>query len=52
MSLNVRFTTNQMCMKTYTPMYVAQTCEDHIYVMYVNFWELIIAFPNGGKWAP
>jgi len=20
--------------------------------MYVNFWELIIAFPNGGQWAP
>jgi len=18
----------------------------------VNFWELIIAFPNGGQWAP
>jgi len=24
----------------------------HIYVMFVNFWELIIAFPNGGQWAP
>jgi len=20
--------------------------------MYVNFWELIIAFPNGDQWAP
>jgi len=20
----------------------------HIYIMYVSFWELIIAFPNGG----
>jgi len=24
----------------------------HIYVMYVNVWELIIAFPNGGQWSP
>jgi len=24
----------------------------HVYVIYVNFWELIIAFPNGGQWAP
>jgi len=23
-----------------------------VYVMYVNVWELIIAFPNGGQWAP
>jgi len=23
----------------------------HIYVIYVNFWKLIIAFPNGGQWA-
>jgi len=23
-----------------------------MYVMYVNFRELIIAFPNGGQWAP
>jgi len=20
--------------------------------MYVSFWELIIAFPNSGQWAP
>jgi len=24
----------------------------HIYVMLVNFWEIIIAFPNGGQRAP
>jgi len=24
----------------------------HIYVIYMNFWEIIIAFPNGGQWAP
>jgi len=24
----------------------------HIYVTYVSFWELIIAYPNGGQWAP
>jgi len=24
----------------------------HIYVRYVSFWELIIAYPNGGQWAP
>ena len=24
----------------------------HIYVIYVNFWEIIVAFPNGGQWAP
>jgi len=24
----------------------------HIYVTYVGFWELIIAYPNGGQWAP
>jgi len=23
-----------------------------IYVVYVNFWKLIILFPNGGQWAP
>ena len=23
----------------------------HIYAIYVSFWELIIAFPNGGQWA-
>jgi len=25
---------------------------NHIYVRHVNFWELIIAFPNGDQWAP
>jgi len=24
----------------------------HIYVIYVNFWEIMIAFPNGAQWAP
>jgi len=24
----------------------------HIYAMYVNFWELIVAFPNGGQGTP
>jgi len=24
----------------------------HIYAIYVNFWEIIIAFPNGAQWAP
>jgi len=24
----------------------------HIYEIYVNFWEIIIAFPNSGQWAP
>ena len=24
----------------------------HIYVKHVNFWEIIIPFPNGGQWAP
>jgi len=24
----------------------------HIYIIYVNFWEVIIAFPKGSQWAP
>ena len=24
----------------------------HIHAIYGNFWEIIIAFPNGGQWAP
>jgi len=30
----------------------SRTLEGTLHVMYVNFWELIIAFPNGGQWAP
>jgi len=55
MSLNVPFTTNQVCMKPYTHIYVSQTCKDYANICIignVNFWEFNIAFPNGVKWAP
>ena len=36
-----------------TPTYMwREQAKAHIYVIYVNFWEIIIAFPNGGQWAP
>ena len=43
------------CAWRLTPTYIwskhAKT-KAHIYAMYVNFWELIMAFPNGGQWSP
>jgi len=42
----------------YTPAYTHNMWRDqvktytHIYATYVSFWELIIAYPNGGQWAP
>jgi len=55
MSLNVRFTRNRVCMKIYTHIYSMwhehAKAKAHVYVIYVNFWEIIIAFPNGGQWA-
>jgi len=52
--LNVRFTTTE-CARRLTPTYMwreqAKTLA-RIYVTYVSFWELIIAFPNSGQRAP
>jgi len=43
------------CAWRLTPTYVWRghpKTKAHVYVIYVNFWEIIIAFPNGGQWAP
>jgi len=43
------------CARRLTPTYMwreqAKTYT-HIYVRYVSFRKLIIAFPNGGQWTP
>jgi len=38
----------------YTNIYVAEQAKayTHTYVTYASFRELIIAYPNGGQWAP